>query len=127
MLEQIPVSDKYKFWIDQVAALFGGLDICSVQAIVDNDGKEFIIDVNDSSFTLLGESQEGDRRLIAELIIDKMSESLQNAAKASGSLDNQKSISTNNNNSTTKRTSVGYSISFSISFCLIFILVIILF
>lgn len=36
------------------------------------DGKEFIIEVNDSALTLLGDSQEEDRRHIADLVVGRM-------------------------------------------------------
>lgn len=77
MLEQIPVSDKYKFWLDEVASLFGGLDICGVQAVCEaSTGREYIIDVCDCGLELLGESQEGDRRLIVDLVWHKMLQEL---------------------------------------------------
>jgi len=52
--------------------MFGGLGICSLEAVVGKDGKEHIIEVNDSATTLLGESQEEDRRNISELVFLKM-------------------------------------------------------
>lgn len=73
MLEQIPMTDRYRFWIDEVSKLFGGLDMCTVQAIVEaSSGKEYIIDVCDCAFTLLGEQLDGDRKLIADLVYEKM-------------------------------------------------------
>ncbi len=58
--------------IDEISQMFGGLDVCSLEAVVNKDGKEFIIEVNDSATTLMGESQEEDRRQIAELVIKRM-------------------------------------------------------
>jgi glutathione synthase/RimK-type ligase-like ATP-grasp enzyme len=52
--------------------MFGGLDICSLEAVVAKDGKEYIIEVNDSATGLLGESQEDDRKHIAELVLKNM-------------------------------------------------------
>lgn len=73
MLEQIPMNDRYKFWVDEVSKLFGGLEMCTVQAIVDaSSDKEYIIDVCDSAFTLLGEALDTDRKMIADLVYDKM-------------------------------------------------------
>lgn len=72
MLEQIAMTDHYKLWIDEVAELFGGLDICALEIIVGKDGKEFIIEVNDSALSLMGETQEEDRRFIVDLVIQKM-------------------------------------------------------
>ena len=52
--------------------MYGGLDICSLEAVVGKDDKEYIIEVNDCATTLLGESQEDDRKHIAELVLTTM-------------------------------------------------------
>ena len=52
--------------------MFGGLALCSLEALVAKDGKEYIIEVNDCAMGLLGESQEEDRRNIAEVVIKEM-------------------------------------------------------
>ena len=72
MLEQLPVTDRYKYWIDEISEMFGGLDICALEAVVSKDGQEFIIEVNDCALNLMGDSQEEDRRLIADLVVSKM-------------------------------------------------------
>jgi hypothetical protein len=36
---------RYKLWIDEVSKIFGGLDICAVKAVMDNNSKEYIIQV----------------------------------------------------------------------------------
>ncbi|XP_065323936.1 synapsin-3-like [Gordionus sp. m RMFG-2023] len=76
ILEEIPVNEKYKLWVDECSKLFGGLDILAVEAIKAREGREYIIGVNDCSMNLLGESQEEDRRIIAELTVNKMEQSL---------------------------------------------------
>lgn len=72
MLEQISMPDRYKTWIDEVSDLFEGLDICALEVVVGKDGREYIIEVNDSALTLLGDSQEEDRRHVADLVVYKM-------------------------------------------------------
>ncbi|KAF4527739.1 hypothetical protein B566_EDAN014949, partial [Ephemera danica] len=72
MLEQIQMTERYKSWVDAVAEMFGGLDICALEIVVAKDGREFIIEVNDSALTLMGDTQEEDRRHIAELVAYRM-------------------------------------------------------
>lgn len=45
MLEQIPLNERYKLWVDEVSKLFGGLEVCSVEVVMGVDSKEYIIDV----------------------------------------------------------------------------------
>ncbi|KAG8312479.1 hypothetical protein J6590_023087 [Homalodisca vitripennis] len=72
MLEQIQMPERYKMWLDEVAAMFGGLDICALEMIVARDGREYIIEVNDSALSLMGDTQEEDRRHIADLVTQRM-------------------------------------------------------
>jgi synapsin len=73
MLEQLPMTDKYRSWIEAVAEQFGGLDLCALEVLVAKDGREFIMELNDCALPLLGDTQEEDRRLISELVLHKMS------------------------------------------------------
>lgn len=52
--------------------MFGGLEICALEVVVAKDGREYIIEVNDSALSLMGESQEDDRRHIADLVAHRM-------------------------------------------------------
>ena len=52
--------------------MFGGLDICSLEAVVGKDDTEHIIEVNDCAMKLLGDTAEEDRQLIAQMVMQKM-------------------------------------------------------
>ncbi|KAL1236246.1 Synapsin [Trichinella pseudospiralis] len=72
MLEQVALTDRYREWISEASKMFGGLDMCSIAAVVGKDGKEYIYEMNDCTFPLLGDTQEEDRKQIAELVVHKI-------------------------------------------------------
>ncbi|ALC47042.1 Syn [Drosophila busckii] len=72
MLEQITLTEKYKTWVDEISELFGGMEVCGVSVVVAKDGREHIISACDSTFALIGDSQEEDRRQIADLVSGRM-------------------------------------------------------
>ena len=72
MLEETEVLERYKFWLDSVSDLFGGLEMLALEVVVSKDGIEQIIGVNDSALSLLGNQQEEDRKHIFDLIIEKL-------------------------------------------------------
>lgn len=56
----------------QVCELFGGMEICGLLVAAGKDGKEYILKASDSTFPLIGDSQEDDRRLISDLVVGRM-------------------------------------------------------
>merc|ERR1712111_226463 len=71
-IEEAPILDRYKKWIDEASSMFGGLELCSLEAIVDAAGQEYIIEINDCAMGLMGDGQDEDRKLIAEVVIKEM-------------------------------------------------------
>ena len=56
----------------QVSEMFGGLSICSLEAVVGKDDSEHIIEVNDCAMNLLGDTVEEDRQMIVDLVLIKL-------------------------------------------------------
>merc|ERR1719259_618785 len=73
-IKEVTVQERYKKWIDEASAMFGGLRLCSLEAIVDNSGQEYIIEINDCAMGLMGDGQDEDRKLIAEIVVKDMEE-----------------------------------------------------
>eukprot|EP00947_MAST-08B_sp_MAST-8B-sp1_P000919 g919.t1 len=78
-LEQIEVTDKYRRWADEASKIFGGLDICTVDAIHDAaTGKELILEVNGTSSGLAPDDAitAEDNGHIRDLVLAKMNAAL---------------------------------------------------
>lgn len=53
------------------------MEICALSIIVAKDGKEYILKASDCTFPLLGDTQEEDRRQIADIVCGRMQVSFQ--------------------------------------------------
>lgn len=48
------------------------MEICGLSVAVGKDGREYILSATDCTFALMGDSQEDDRRQIADLVVARM-------------------------------------------------------
>eukprot|EP00301_Raphidiophrys_heterophryoidea_P002827 c11306_g1_i1.p1 GENE.c11306_g1_i1~~c11306_g1_i1.p1 ORF type:complete len:373 (+),score=82.76 c11306_g1_i1:75-1121(+) len=72
-VESVPMTDTYRRWIELASEMFGGLDICTVDAIHERDtNREVILEVNGTSSGLCPETEAEDNQHIVALILEKM-------------------------------------------------------
>jgi len=75
IIDEIELTDTYKFYIDEASKMFGGLSICTVDVIVErNTGKEYILEVNGTSSGLMPDKTDEDNILIRDLVLEKLNE-----------------------------------------------------
>jgi hypothetical protein len=58
--------------MDKVSSMFEGMDMFALDVMVDMDGKEHIIEINDSSMGLLWEKEHEDNMKIRDLVLQRM-------------------------------------------------------
>ena len=68
----IELTEKYKLWADECSKLFGGLDILAVDALHGTDGKDYIIELNDTAIGILTDHWEDDTKELISLVISRM-------------------------------------------------------
>lgn len=48
------------------------MEVCGLSIVVGKDGREHILGASDSTLPLMGDTQEDDRRQIADLVVSRM-------------------------------------------------------
>jgi D-alanine-D-alanine ligase-like ATP-grasp enzyme len=76
-MEMVELEARWKCWVDSAADMLGGLDILTVDAIVERGtGKEYILEVNGTSSGLSPDHAAEDNEHIRELVLERMNECL---------------------------------------------------
>ncbi|KAL9644488.1 hypothetical protein ABK040_009353 [Willaertia magna] len=70
-LVEMELKDEHKLWVDECAKQFD-LDLCAVDALCDKNGKEYIIELNDSAIGFTTGFWVEDTRNVVELAIEKI-------------------------------------------------------
>jgi len=69
-----PVEEKHILWANECAKMMGGLDIMALDIIKTKDGKEVVIEINDTAIGLMFEHEKEDLQYIRELVLQRMNE-----------------------------------------------------
>jgi len=72
VIEEVQLTDQYKLWADECSKIFGGIDILAVDAIHTVTGKEYIMEVNDTSIGLAPDNELEDMGHIRDLVMKQM-------------------------------------------------------
>jgi Synapsin, ATP binding domain/Synapsin, N-terminal domain len=74
--EDFPLTDEHMLWIHETAALFGGLDIVSIDVLRTKSGDDIILEINDTAPGLMYEHEKEDSIHIRDLVVNRMSHHL---------------------------------------------------
>jgi len=77
LCEEVPCSERWRLWADKAAQMFGGLDILTVDAIIEESSKkEYILEVNGTSSGLHPDFADEDNLIICDMLLEKMNVAL---------------------------------------------------
>eukprot|EP01089_Gocevia_fonbrunei_P005987 TRINITY_DN1648_c0_g2_i4.p1 TRINITY_DN1648_c0_g2~~TRINITY_DN1648_c0_g2_i4.p1 ORF type:complete len:354 (-),score=73.47 TRINITY_DN1648_c0_g2_i4:110-1171(-) len=69
-LDDLP--ERYINWLNEISKLFGGMEIVSLDLLVDGEGKEWILEMGDTATGFPSYSRAEDNEMVAEVLLDKM-------------------------------------------------------
>jgi len=73
-LVEIELTPQYKLWADECSKAFGGLDILALDVLHGIDGKDYIIELNDTAIGFLANRWEEDTLAIRDCALERLLE-----------------------------------------------------
>jgi len=78
VVEDVPLTVEYKRWIDEGSKIFGGLEICAIDAIhCSKDNKDYILEINDTAIGLAPHKEHEDMPIMCDLVMARVKQILQ--------------------------------------------------
>ncbi|OHS93951.1 synapsin IIa [Tritrichomonas foetus] len=74
IMEDMDIQPQHKRWVDLIRKEYPDLEIFAIDAIVDKDGKEYILEVNGSPIGLMPEHEKEELEKMRDLILLKVNE-----------------------------------------------------
>ena len=68
----LPVEDRHRRWAEEASRVFGGLELLALDVLVDADGNETIIELNDTAAGMMFEHEAEDCARLREMLLRKM-------------------------------------------------------
>eukprot|EP01089_Gocevia_fonbrunei_P012619 TRINITY_DN3032_c0_g1_i2.p1 TRINITY_DN3032_c0_g1~~TRINITY_DN3032_c0_g1_i2.p1 ORF type:complete len:161 (+),score=39.06 TRINITY_DN3032_c0_g1_i2:717-1199(+) len=72
-LEEIEMTPTFLLWAEECGKLFG-MDILTVDAVHTKDGKDYILEINDTASGFAPNNQKEDQEHVKELVLAKLAE-----------------------------------------------------
>lgn len=70
--EDEPWQDRYKSWVDEVAKIYGGLDILAIDMLHTVDGRDICLELNDTAPGLYYKYEDEDLNRIKSLVLERI-------------------------------------------------------
>ena len=67
-------EEYHKEWADEFSKIYGGLDILGIDILVQEDGTEVVLELNDSATGIVFEFSEEDTKHMRDLVLKRMNE-----------------------------------------------------
>jgi len=77
-----PLPKLYEVWANECGQCFGGLDILSLDAVIDKEGKHTVLELNDTATGLNPFHVDEDMKLIRDLVLQRMKEAWEHLNKS---------------------------------------------
>uniref|UniRef100_A0A6B2L819 ATP-grasp domain-containing protein n=1 Tax=Arcella intermedia TaxID=1963864 RepID=A0A6B2L819_9EUKA len=71
-VEDMDLTEDYKQMVDECAKLFGGLEILGLDLVHCKDGKEYILELNDTAIGLVHKHTKEDMGFMRDIVVTKM-------------------------------------------------------
>eukprot|EP01123_Difflugia_compressa_P000424 TRINITY_DN10506_c0_g1_i1.p1 TRINITY_DN10506_c0_g1~~TRINITY_DN10506_c0_g1_i1.p1 ORF type:complete len:332 (+),score=61.78 TRINITY_DN10506_c0_g1_i1:49-1044(+) len=72
--QDYPLTPQHKLWADECAKMMGGLDIMALDVIRTKEGKDVVIEINDTAIGIMYDHETEDLQHIKELVLHRMNE-----------------------------------------------------
>eukprot|EP00732_Lithocolla_globosa_P005644 Lithocolla_globosa_v1_NODE_5973_length_1154_cov_64.965455.p1 type:complete len:332 gc:universal NODE_5973_length_1154_cov_64.965455:1098-103(-) len=69
-----PVEEHHKRWIDECATMFGGMELTALDVLHQSNGRDVVLEMNDTAFGLMYEHEREDTEKIRDVVLKKMNE-----------------------------------------------------